>query len=416
MSEKMTTANSAEQGKVDIDFAECAVPKWSRRRFVTMFMIMLGFTFFSASMWVGQEMAAGLDFWGFIKALLLGGAILGIYTGLLGYVGAETGLSLDLLSKRAFGEKGSYISSALTSFTQIGWFGVGAAMFAIPAAEVLHVSPVVLVVIAGACMTLSAYRGIEGLQIVSYISVPLIAVLGIYSMCLAISQGGGLAAVFAKSQGTLTIAGGAGLVIGSFVSGGTATPNFTRYAKTNKIAIVTTVIAFFLGNALMFAFGATGGAFTGKDDIFYVMIAQGLTVPALIALGANIWTTNDNALYTSGLGLSNITKVRKKPMVVIAGIIGTVLSIWLYNNFVGWLNFLNAALPPVGALISLDFFLHKSDYESGEEAKKEVKWGSVIGVICGALAGNLIPGGIASINAMIVAVICYFVVGAIAKD
>ena len=74
-----------------------------------MFMIMLGFTFFSASMWVGQEMAAGLDFWGFIKALLLGGAILGIYTGLLGYVGAETGLSLDLLSKRAFGEKGSYI-------------------------------------------------------------------------------------------------------------------------------------------------------------------------------------------------------------------------------------------------------------------------------------------------------------------
>lgn len=58
MSEKMTTANSAEQGKVDIDFAECAVPKWSRRRFVTMFMIMLGFTFFSASMWVGQEMGS----------------------------------------------------------------------------------------------------------------------------------------------------------------------------------------------------------------------------------------------------------------------------------------------------------------------------------------------------------------------
>lgn len=103
-------------------------------------------------------------------------------------------------------------------------------------------------------------------------------------------------------------------------------------------------------------------------------------------------------------------------LVVIAGVIGTVLSIWLYNNFVGWLNFLNAALPPIGALISLDFFLHKSDYESGAEAKKEVKWGSVIGVICGALAGNLIPGGIASINAMVVAVICYFVIGAVTKD
>ena len=38
-----------------------------------MFMIMLGFTFFSASMWAGQQLAAGLDFWGFLKSLLLVG-------------------------------------------------------------------------------------------------------------------------------------------------------------------------------------------------------------------------------------------------------------------------------------------------------------------------------------------------------
>ena len=61
------------------------------------------------------------------------------------------------------------------------------------------------------------------------------------------------------------------------------------------MAVITTVIAFFIGNTLMFAFGAVGGAFTGMDDIFYVMIAQGLTVPALIVLGANIWTTNDTS-------------------------------------------------------------------------------------------------------------------------
>ena len=71
-------------------------------------------------MWVGQQLADGLDFWGFLGSLILGGIILGIYTGLLGYVGAKTGLSLDLLSQRAFGEKGSYLPSAMTSFTQIG--------------------------------------------------------------------------------------------------------------------------------------------------------------------------------------------------------------------------------------------------------------------------------------------------------
>lgn len=68
--------------KVDIDYADRVVPEEGKKGFVTMFMIMLGFTFFSASMWAGQQLAAGLDFWGFLKSLLFGGAILGLYTGL----------------------------------------------------------------------------------------------------------------------------------------------------------------------------------------------------------------------------------------------------------------------------------------------------------------------------------------------
>ena len=264
-----------------------------------------------------------------------------------------------------------------------------------------------LVLIAGACMTASAYFGIKALTVISAVSVPLIAALGVYSMVLSAVEGGGLAAIFAKSSGELTVLAGVGLVIGSFVSGGTATPNFVRFAKNNAVAVSTTVIAFFLGNSLMFAFGAVGGAFTGKDDIFYVMIAQGLAIPALIVLGANIWTTNNNALYTGGLGLTNITGLRQKPMVLVSGAVGTVAAIWLYNNFVGWLNFLNATLPPVGAIVMLDYFTHRTAYRAGEEPKHSVHWGSIAGVALGALVGNFVPAGIASINAMVAAGACY---------
>lgn len=394
---------------VDQDYSLESVPKSARKAFIPMFFIMLGFTFFSASMSVGAKLGNGLDLSGFFWSVLIGGILLGAYTGVLGYIGSDTGLSLDMLAHRSFGKYGSYLPSALISFTQIGWFGVGAAMFAVPAAELLHISPVWLVILAGVCMTGSAYCGIKGLEIVSYVSVPLIAVLGIYSMVTATVQGGGLEAIFAQSAGSLTVFSGIGLVIGSFVSGGTATPNFTRFAKSNWVAVVTTVVAFLLGNTLMFAFGAVGGAFTGKEDIFYVMIAQGLAVPALIVLGANIWTTNDNALYTSGLGLSNITKIRKRPMVLIAGVIGTVAALWLYNNFVGWLNFLNATLPPVGALIALDFFLHRADYAEGSVVTRNFNWGSILGVVVGALVGNYLTIGIASVNAMIAACVCYLV-------
>lgn len=364
---------------------------------------------------VGAKLGNGLDLKGFVLSVLIGSTILSVYTGVLGYIGSKTGMSLDLLAQRSFGKYGSFLPSALITFTQIGWFGVGVAMFAVPAADVLHVSPILLVAIAGICMTASAYFGINGLEIVSYISVPLIAVLGIYSMVTATNDDGGLVQIFAKNTGELSVFAGVGLVIGSFVSGGTATPNFTRFANSNKNAVITTVIAFFIGNTLMFSFGAVGGAFTGKDDIFYVMIAQGLLVPALIVLGANIWTTNDNALYTSGLGLSNITKVRKKPMVLVAGAIGTVTAIWLYNNFVSFLNILNATLPPVGAIIMLDFFLNKENYTEDSVVNTKVNIGSVLGVIAGALVGNLVHWGIASMNAMVIACAVYLIFRAVAK-
>ena len=399
--------NTSPRRGADDDYSLEAVPAQARQGFGSMFVVMMGFTFFSASMSVGAKLGNGLELSGFIWAVVIGGIILGAYTGGLAYIGCDTGLTLDLLAQHSFGTQGSKLASVLIAFTQIGWFGVGVAMFAIPAAELLGISPVILVAIAGLCMTASAYFGIKALTIVSAVSVPLIAALGIYSMALSAIEGGGLTAIFAKSSGSLSVLAGVGLVIGSFVSGGTATPNFVRFAKNNAVAVSTTVIAFFLGNSLMFAFGAVGGAFTGKDDIFYVMIAQGLAIPALIVLGANIWTTNNNALYTGGLGLTNITGLRQKPMTLVSGVVGTAAAIWLYNNFVGWLNFLNATLPPVGIIVMLDYFLHREDYRAGRAPILTIHWGSIAGVVAGALVGNFVPVGIASINAMFAACLCY---------
>ncbi len=393
---------------VDTDYSLEAVPTTARKGFGPMFVIMMGFTFFSASMSAGARMANGMDLGGFIWALILGSIFLGAYTGILAYIGGATGLSFDLLAHRSFGTLGSYLPSAMISSTQIGWFGVGAAMFAFPVAEQFGFPVWVLIVIVGVCMTASAYFGIKGLEIVSWISVPLIAILGIYSMVNATVDGGGLVAIFNKSTGSMTLFAGVAAVIGSFISGGTATPNFARFGKSTKSVVLATVIAFTIGNILMFCFGAVGGAFTGKDDIFYVMIAQGLAIPAIIVLGANIWTTNDNALYTGSLGLSNITKVRKRPMVIVSGILGTVLAVWLYNNFIGWLNFLNATLPPIGAIIMLDFFLNRSKYGSEEVKLPKINWAAIAGVVAGALVGNFITWGVAAINAMVVAALIYY--------
>lgn len=406
MSENTKAAKAVE--KVDADYSLEAVPESARKGFWNMFFVMVGFTFFSASMSVGAKLGNGLDFSGFIWACIIGGVILSAYCGVLAFIGASTGMTMDLLCRRAFGTKGSYLSSFLLGFTQIGWFGVGVAMFSIPAAELLGVNEWVLTIIAGLLMTATAATGMKGLEIVAYISVPLIVILGVYSMITAGVEGGGLAAIFGQSAGKISLFTGVGYVIGSFISGGTATPNFIRFAKNRKVAVWTTVIAFFLGNTLMFCFGAIGGAFTGKEDIFYVMIAQGLAIPALIVLGANIWTTNNNALYTGGLGLANITGKPMKHLTWVAGIIGTALAIWLYYNFVGWLNILNCALPPIGMIVILDYFKNRSKYD-GKHTEAVVNWFNVLGIIAAAIVANFLQWGIAAVNAMVVSAIFFFI-------
>src|SRR5699024_12134470 len=94
------------------------VPQATRCGFRKLLAVMLGFTFFSASMWAGGSLGQGLTFMQFIGIIMVGNLILGLYTGALAYIAAKTGLSTHLLTKYAFGEKGSYLSSFLLGITQ----------------------------------------------------------------------------------------------------------------------------------------------------------------------------------------------------------------------------------------------------------------------------------------------------------
>ncbi len=378
------------------------VESGSRKSFVTMLFILLGFTFFSASMWTGAEIGSELSFKGFAIAVLLGNLILGVYTATLAYMGAESGLSTHLLANRIFGTKGSYLPSSLLAITQIGWFGVGASMFALPLSSLTGIPAIILVFISGILMTLTAYYGIKSLTVLSYIAVPLIAILGLYSVNLAVGDVGGTSGLLAiESSGEMTIFAATSLVIGSFISGGTLTADYARYANTKKNAVIATLIAFFIGNSLMFLFGSVGAMVYGVSDIFDVMVAQGLILIAIIVLGLNIWTTNDNALYSSGLAFAHVFKQKKSKMVLINGAIGTIFALPLNNHFVAWLDMLNTFLPPIGAILIVDYFFIKS------KDGNVVNVNAIIGWAVGVLIANFVTVGLPAINGIIVSMIVY---------
>lgn len=401
----------------DHDFALQPVPQAQKRGFWAMLAVMLGFTFFSASMWAGGTLGTGLTPGQFVLAVLAGNLILGTYTGLLSHVAATTGLSTHLLARYSFGKKGSHIASFLLGATQVGWFGVGVAMFALPVQKATGINLNLLILAGGLLMTSTAYFGFKALTVLSLIAVPSIAVLGSYSVLSAVDTLGGLQGIMQLTpKDTLSLASALTICVGSFISGGTLTPDFARFAKTRRIGVVTTVAAFFLGNSLMFIFGAMGAAAYGQADISEVLFLQGLILPAIIVLGLNIWTTNDNALYASGLGFSNITGIPKNKIVVFNGVVGTLLAMWLYNNFVGWLTFLGSTLPPIGGIILADYFLIKKRryIQLDKVQMKDFNPPAIAAWIIGVLLAKYVPG-VPPLNAVFGAAISYSIISALTK-
>ncbi len=387
-----------------------AVPFSERKSTISMTVVMLGLTFFSASMWTGGKLGASLEVDQFFTAIFIGNLLLGVYTSCLGYIGAKTGLSTHLLARYSFGTKGSWLPSLILSGTQVGWFGVGVAMFALPIHKYTGIDPLIITVLAGAAMTVTVYFGMKALVVLGIIAVPAIALFGSYSVSLAVESVGGLEGLFnihPMPDQLISMNTAVMLVVGSFISAGTLTADFIRFGPGPKRAVAITMIAFFIGNSLMFIFGAAGAKATGQAEISDIMVMQGLLIPAIVVLGLNIWTTNDNALYASGLGFSNITGLPTRWISLVNGIVGTAFALWLYNNFIGWLEFLSTAIPPIGGVVIADFILRSKHYQNFDKQQFDtVNWLGIGAVIVGISCGKFFSG-IPPINAVLGAALFY---------
>ena len=177
------------------NFSLKPVPQSERKGAIALTFVMLGLTFFSASMWTGGTLGTALAYDDFWTAVIIGNLMLGVYTSALGYIGAKTGLTTHVLARYSFGIRGSWLPSLLLGGTQVGWFGVGVAMFAIPVNKVTGIDTNLLIGVSGLLMTITVFFGISALTILSTIAVPAIAILGGYSVYLAVGEAGGLEAL-----------------------------------------------------------------------------------------------------------------------------------------------------------------------------------------------------------------------------
>lgn len=359
-------------------------------------MIMFGFTFFSGSMLIGQTLSNGLSFLDFILCILAGGIILGIFGGVLGFISSKTSEDMRSLSIKSFGVKGSYLPSILVGVTQIGWYGVGVSMFAVPVSKIIAPDNTLIlyliIALFGVFMTLSTYIGIKSIIRVSYIAVCVILVFGCLSILYALNNKSiDIINSFGLKQ-NISFVVGLEMVIGSYISGSITTPNFAKYGKNPIFIALICFIAFLFGNGLMIVFGAASNVLVGGNDIFDIFTYFGFNILGIIVLGLNIWSSCDNGLYSAGLEFENIFKIEHKKIILVLGLLSTMFSFSLYSNFISFLSIMNYTLPPVGVILITNY-LFKKDY-----SKKTISIFNCLAVTFGIVSSFLIKYGIAIIN------------------
>ncbi len=411
----MATKNKKTDG-IQQDFPLSEVPAEARKSLFSTSVVLLGFTFFTATMWGGGKLGVAYDFPTLMGVVALGNLLLGLYVAILGFIAFKSGLNSALMGRFGFGNLGSKWPDFVLGFTQVGWYAWGTATVAIVFTKLLELPPawnMPLMIFFGFAFCWTAYIGYRGLEMLSKVAVPAMTILIIWSFTVATGDVGGIKGLLAiKPTESLSLGAALTIVFGTFVSGGTQATNWTRFAKSAKVAVFASLLAFFIGNGLMIFAGAYGAIVYQQPDIVEVLNMQGLLLVGIVMLFLNIWTTQDNTIYNfSVAGCHLVRNARRKRLTIIGAAIGTVLAILgMYSWLVPYLLLLGTFIPPIGGVIMANFFYkYRGKYPKlSETVLPTFEWSGIGGYIIGSAVAYFSPG-VPPINGIIASVVAYIV-------
>jgi NCS1 family nucleobase:cation symporter-1 len=372
-----------------------------------------------ASLWVGMSVciptymlaagmiAAGLNWWQSLLAVLLGNAIVFVPLAINGHAGTRYGIPFPVFARAAFGIRGAHVPSLLRSVIACGWFGIQTWIGGFAINVILGILWPGWRTIGGewtfmgnaAPLYLSfaifwlvnmyfVWAGTESIKWMETLAAPFLLATGLALLVWAASKGGGLGTVLAASdrlaQPTSALAGsGAGFPWSLFIPWLTAMvgywatlslniPDFTRYARSQKdqmagqaLGLLTTMPLFaFIGIAVTSATVVLyGEAIWNPIDLLARLTREYdsplLGILAMVVLLIATLTTNIAAnVVAPANSFSNLAPRRISFRVggLIAGLIGIVILPWkLLDMYQTWLISYSGLLGAAGGVLIADY-------------------------------------------------------------
>jgi cytosine permease len=230
-------------------------------------------------------------------------------------------------------------------------------------------------------MMATAVVGYKAIEKLSLIVVPLLLILLLVTI-VRVAQDHSFSDVLAivpESPASLGVL--VSIVAGGMAVGAVIMPDISRYARSSRDAVGGALFGFLGGFPLFVALAMYLGFATGNGDFTANMIGihSGLwSFFALFTIVFATWTTNDNNLYSAALALNSLfPKTAKWRVTLIAGICGTILAmLGILSHFMNWMLVLSVSIPPIGAVMAVDFFLFRRyAYDPAVESElPAVRW------------------------------------------
>ena len=357
-------AEAVQQEPVDPDHPLDHAPAHTKRSFLSIGFLFLGFTFFTPTMSSGATIGQSFNFSTLMMILIAGSLILGVYVAMLAVIGARTGVTSIIQAKYTYGKAGVKIVDILIGGTQIFWYAITSQYVGTLFSQGLGLDgrgwEVFFTVIFGVAMCATAVLGVKAMSWVSYLSIPLTIVLLVMSMVMAVDEAGSFQAITEIAPtGEMTVMSAITVIVGTFASGGTTIGTYSRFCKNARDAFIAGIIAFTFGNGIIIFIGMIGGLVFNQGDIIQLMISMGLVIWALVILTINIWVTNTGSAYAYGVSFAELFNRDNRKLFIIGGtVIALLLAAFdVANYFVPVLNLLGIFIPPLGGAIIGDYFL-----------------------------------------------------------
>lgn len=426
-----TAADERIEGDIGVgrdDYAVARMPASERKHWFVVFLQRYGQMSALSQFLLGATLGFGMSFWRAFLALTLGAVILEVVAVFTGIAGMREGLGTSLLTRWAgFGRYGSSVLGLVITISLMGWFGVQNAVFAEGLQSLMpHSLPLWgWEVLTGALVTAIVIWGFMSMTWTAYITVPAFVLLCFYSIWRALrNESLGSLIASAHPGPALGIGAGATIVAGGFIVGSVINPDMCRFNRNTRDVVVNTILGITLGEYTIGLIGVLLAHYAKTENVIGIVTSTSGVVGVLILVAATT-KINDWNLYSGSLGLANFLdivfgkRIHRALLTLIVGIVGTLLSaLGILTHFVGFLTILGVAIPPVAAIIVVDYFILRTHRDMLEATRNTglpswcPNWNVAgwLAWVISALAGYYIHWGIASVNSLIIGAILYYVV------